>query len=34
MKTELSIITEGINLHKEVTEYLVNKILEENDIDF
>ncbi len=33
-KTELSIITEGINLHKEVTEYLVNKILEENDIDF
>lgn len=33
-KSELSIITEGKNLHKEVTEYLVNKILEENDIDF
>lgn len=33
-KSELSIITEGRNLHKEVTEYLVNKILEENDIDF
>lgn len=33
-KSEFSIITEGKNLHKEVTEYLVNKILEENDIDF
>ncbi|MCM1311920.1 MAG: hypothetical protein NC206_01750 [Bacteroides sp.] len=33
-KSEISIITEGRNLHKEVTEYLVNKILEENDIDF
>lgn len=33
-KSEPSIITEGRNLHKEVTEYLVNKIIEENDIDF
>lgn len=33
-KSEHSIITEGRNLHKEVTEYLVNKIIEENDIDF
>lgn len=33
-KSDVSIITEGKNLHKEVLEYLENKVIEENDIDF
>lgn len=33
-KSDVSIITEGRNLHKEVLDYLVNKVIEENDIDF
>lgn len=33
-KSDVSIITEGENLHKEVLEYLENKVIEENDIDF
>ena len=33
-KTDVSIITEGRKLHKEVLDYLVNKVIEENDIDF
>ena len=33
-KSDISIITEGRNLHQEVLDYLVNKVIEENDIDF
>lgn len=33
-KSEASIITEGRNLHKEVLNYLVNKVIEKNDIEF
>ena len=33
-KTDVSIITEGRKLHKEVLDYLVNKVIEEIDIDF
>ena len=33
-KSDVSIIRQGRNLHKEVFEYLVNKVVEENDIEF